>query len=81
MMANAEANTRVSLEQPWIYKDPPPPVPDSELGDELEFDVRGGEREYESQPERNRETSNRAPVSRTSSSSVSLGDTHIWRDS
>ncbi|KAK5658941.1 hypothetical protein OQA88_1758 [Cercophora sp. LCS_1] len=78
------------LEQPWIYKDPPP-VPGSEAGDGSEFDPRGSEHEYEYeyQPESstgfgagagNRGTRG-ASASSNSSSSVSLGDTHIWRDS
>lgn len=81
LLANAVPDR---LEQPWIYKDPPPPLPESAVSDGSEFDPRGSEREYDHGPEvsagaedrRSRATS----ASRTSSSSVSLGDTHIWRD-
>jgi calcium permeable stress-gated cation channel len=73
------------LEQPWIYRDPPPPLVESETGDILEFDVRGSQRECENeyQQEASGSGANRdargATVSSNSSSSVSLGDTHIWR--
>ncbi|KAK4454511.1 hypothetical protein QBC34DRAFT_391893 [Podospora aff. communis PSN243] len=75
----------IPLEQPWIYKDPPPPLVESETGDGPEFDVRGSEREYvnEYPQEASGSGANRdagaATVSSNSSSSVSLGDTHIWR--
>ncbi|KAK1757856.1 calcium permeable stress-gated cation channel 1 [Echria macrotheca] len=81
----------VPLVQPWIYKEPPPPLPSSlETGDGLEYDGRGNNRgaEYEVQqpdvsaPEApgNNRPARGASASSNSSSSVSLGDTHIWRE-
>lgn len=87
------ANVRCldSLEQPWIYQDPPPPSTEENEG--LEFNVRGSEREYEpeyfgsgnngaglSRRGGGGDGGNDPPVSSNSSSSMSLGDTHIWRD-
>ncbi|KAL2135002.1 hypothetical protein VTI74DRAFT_10137 [Chaetomium olivicolor] len=65
----------VPLEQPWIYQDPPPPLVGSEAEDVLVPGLDGQESQpgYETPP---RGTG----VSSNSSSSVSLGDTHIWRD-
>jgi len=80
----------VPLEQPWIYKDPPPPLIQSESCNSLEYDVRGTSQpayanDYHHQPEASQSGGERNPartdtVSSTSSSSVSLGDTHIWRE-
>jgi len=75
-----------SLEQPWIYQDPPPAFTEENEG--LEFDVHGSEREYEpeyfgsglSRRGGGGDGGNDPPVSSNSSSSLSLGDTHIWRD-
>ncbi|KAK4226820.1 hypothetical protein QBC38DRAFT_479443 [Podospora fimiseda] len=79
----------VPLEQPWIYQEPPAPFTEEDL--QQEFDTRGSEREYE--PEyfgssgnngasgsSRRARSNDPPISSNSSSSMSLGDTHIWRE-
>ncbi|KAK3382702.1 hypothetical protein B0T24DRAFT_20870 [Lasiosphaeria ovina] len=75
------------LEQPWIYHDPPPPQSDSDASDGLEFDVRGSEREYESQqppPSLGSRSARPGTAGRggetSSASSTSLGDTHIWRE-
>ncbi|KAK4129091.1 DUF221-domain-containing protein [Parathielavia appendiculata] len=63
------------LEQPWIYRDPPPPLVDRD-DDGVSppwVDRQNSEPGYE--------TPARGPGSSTnSSSSVSLGDTHIWRE-
>ncbi|KAK3989918.1 hypothetical protein QBC44DRAFT_326333 [Cladorrhinum sp. PSN332] len=80
----------VPLEQPWIYQDPPPPFAEGDRG--LEFDTRGSDREYEpeyfgsgnngasSSRRVGSDRGNDPPVSSNSSSSMSLGDTHIWRE-
>ncbi|KAK3393340.1 hypothetical protein B0H63DRAFT_425229 [Podospora didyma] len=87
-------NLIVPLEQPWIYQDPPPPLSESDAGDGLEFNVRGSEREYEPDTTGAGTSSslrgpsrNAAPPrvgtgasSNSSATSVSLGDTHIWRE-
>lgn len=54
------------LVQPWIYKDPPPPIlndPSQSTQSPLETVA----------PEV-------GPEVQSSNSSVSLGDTHVWRD-
>ncbi|KAK0731013.1 hypothetical protein B0H67DRAFT_528330 [Lasiosphaeris hirsuta] len=74
----------VPLQQPWIYKDPPPPLAESEAGDDSprDSDAPASEREYEPEFQRGLGggRASRAGTSSNSSSSVSLGDTHIWRD-
>ncbi|KAK1829995.1 hypothetical protein QBC39DRAFT_120853 [Podospora conica] len=83
----------VPLQQPWIYADPPPPASDLESGgggDGSGFESRGSSNPAGSG------FSSRTPsaggrggrvlrhadtVNSTTSSEVSLGDTHIWRDS
>ena len=66
-----------SLEQPWIYEDPPPPLVDSDVDEvpDLGLDGLNGESGYDTPPRRRVASSNNSE-----SSSVSLGDTHIWRD-
>ncbi|KAK4156648.1 hypothetical protein C8A00DRAFT_40942 [Chaetomidium leptoderma] len=63
------------LEQPWIYHDPPPALvesnPDDILGPGLDL--------LDSNPGTETPPRGTGPSS-NSSSSVSLGDTHIWRD-
>ncbi|KAK4098574.1 DUF221-domain-containing protein [Parathielavia hyrcaniae] len=64
------------LEQPWIYQDPPPPLVDRDHDDDIpepQVDSQNSEPGSQTPPRR-------AGTSTTSSSSVSLGDTHIWRD-
>lgn len=83
---------RHSLQQPWIYADPPPPVSDLEAGGS--GDASGYESRGNSNPagsgfsSRTPSTGGRGRVLRhadtvnsTASSEVSLGDTHVWRDS
>lgn len=75
----------VPLEQPWIYQDPPPLVPDpsaviedESLASNSEEDSR---RNSEAQQRRQSQSeTNDMGYTRTNSSSLSLGDTHIWRD-
>ncbi|KAI1368738.1 hypothetical protein F5Y08DRAFT_294690 [Xylaria arbuscula] len=55
------------LEQPWIYQDPPPPLTPTESVNAYHPS------DYEDQPE------HRNPTVSTSSS-VSLGDTRVWRE-
>jgi hypothetical protein len=55
------------LEQPWIYRDPPPAVQPSE-GDAQSLLIG---------PEEPESSTHRVP---SSQSSFSLGDTHVWRD-
>ncbi|KAI1178775.1 DUF221-domain-containing protein [Nemania sp. FL0916] len=60
------------LEQPWIYRDPPPllsPAESTRVEDA---------RHYE---ERDTTTSERQNAATSTSSSFSLGDTHVWRES
>lgn len=68
----------VRLEQPWIYQDPPPLIP-TPAEDDLEQGRRGLVEEPGSLPGEN---PNQEVMSdpRSTSSSFSLGDTHIWRD-
>ncbi|KAI0417557.1 hypothetical protein F5X98DRAFT_142805 [Xylaria grammica] len=54
------------LEQPWIYQDPPPPLSPTESAD-TDYPSR-----YQDQPEYRNTTV-------STSSSLSLGDTHVWR--
>ncbi|KAK3329903.1 hypothetical protein B0H66DRAFT_542322 [Apodospora peruviana] len=83
------------LEQPWIYQDPPPPLTESENGgDNDDGGVNGlDDRDFEpgastwvSRPAAGdsstvKPAGGEGGTARTnSSSSVSLGDTHIWRD-
>ncbi|TGJ85865.1 hypothetical protein E0Z10_g2877 [Xylaria hypoxylon] len=58
----------VPLEQPWIYQDPPPPLSPTESAG-----VNHPSR-YEDEPEHSNTTV-------STSSSLSLGDTHVWRTS
>ncbi|KAI1639507.1 hypothetical protein F4809DRAFT_118466 [Biscogniauxia mediterranea] len=65
------------LEQPWIYKDPPPPrsppesiTPHAEVPNEV---PNGSESSREGTPEVYNATG-------SVSSSFSLGDTHVWRE-
>ncbi|OAA61761.1 DUF221 domain protein [Niveomyces insectorum RCEF 264] len=76
----------VPLEQPWIYHDPPPLVPQSNEDDDLiavdngsadAVDGFGGPSQPRAGPSGNGSPAER---SRSASSSFSLGDTHIWRD-
>ncbi|CAJ2501246.1 Uu.00g040990.m01.CDS01 [Anthostomella pinea] len=63
----------VPLEQPWIYKDPPPPLsPEEAVGTSIESPP-SSEGSRDSTPEGNTPTG-------SVSSAFSLGDTHIWRD-
>ncbi|KAK4184170.1 hypothetical protein QBC35DRAFT_66850 [Podospora australis] len=87
-------NLVVPLQQPWIYRDPPPPF--TEENDGLEFALGRSEGiDYDLPPSqqapfRNRPSNLRPELagdslrggasSGNSASSVSLGDTHIWRD-
>lgn len=50
------------LEQPWIYKDPPPIVGETPDGTQTPLEAVG-------------------PEVQSSNSSMSLGDTRVWRDS
>ncbi|KAI0817634.1 hypothetical protein GGR55DRAFT_28938 [Xylaria sp. FL0064] len=56
------------LEQPWIYQDPPPPISPTELASGYEAS------DAEDQPEQRNTTV-------STSSSLSLGDTRVWRES
>ncbi|KAI0857918.1 DUF221-domain-containing protein [Xylaria cubensis] len=60
------------LEQPWIYQDPPPPLSPEEISttDSL---VRYEDQDFTT-PEHNNTIV-------STSSSLSLGDTHVWRES
>ena len=49
------------MQQPWIYKDPPP-VLDEDSGTQSPLEAVN-------------------PEVQSSNSSMSLGDTHVWRDS
>lgn len=60
------------LEKPWIYKDPPPPLSPAETASDFD-PVR-----YESNEFRVPEGQDASAVS--TSSSFSLGDTHVWRE-
>ncbi|KAK4167145.1 hypothetical protein QBC43DRAFT_312235 [Cladorrhinum sp. PSN259] len=84
-------NLVIPLEQPWIYQEPPSPFAEDDQA--LEFDSQGSEREYEpeyfgsgnngagsSRRSDGDDRGNGPPVSSNSSSSMSLGDTHIWRE-
>ncbi|KAF3060905.1 Calcium permeable stress-gated cation channel 1 [Daldinia childiae] len=63
----------VPLEQPWVYQDPPPLLPESSVSSSTGSVGENGSR---------REASLRSNDELGSvSSSFSLGDTHIWRDS
>ncbi|KAK4044346.1 hypothetical protein C8A01DRAFT_31399 [Parachaetomium inaequale] len=67
----------VPLEQPWIYEDPPPPLVESDV-DEAPGPGLGGQDSapgYETPPRGTGGTG-----SNSTSSQVSLGDTHIWRE-
>lgn len=81
---------RHSLQQPWIYADPPPPVSDLEAGgsgDASGYESRGNPAESgfssrtPSTGGRGRVLRHADTVNSTASSEVSLGDTHVWRDS
>ncbi|KAI1430039.1 hypothetical protein F5Y12DRAFT_781635 [Xylaria sp. FL1777] len=56
------------LEQPWIYQDPPPPLSPTESAGAYHPS------DYEDQPEHRNTTV-------STSSSLSLGDTRVWRES
>ena len=60
------------LEQPWIYEEPPPLSVDSDSGS-----VPGSD---PGQSTPRRQAGGVGGGSSNSSSSVSLGDTHIWRE-
>ena len=49
------------LQQPWIYKDPPPVLIEASDGTQTPLEVAGS-------------------AVQSSNSSVSLGDTRVWRD-
>lgn len=81
---------RHSLQQPWIYADPPPPVSDLEAGgsgDASGYESRGNpagsgfSSRTPSTGGRGRVLRHADTVNSTASSEVSLGDTHVWRDS
>ncbi|KAI1299116.1 hypothetical protein F5Y03DRAFT_252302 [Xylaria venustula] len=57
----------VPLEQPWIYQDPPPPLSPRESANAYHRS------DYEDQSEHRNQTV-------STSSSVSLGDTRVWRE-
>jgi hypothetical protein len=61
----------VSLEQPWIYQDPPPPQSPAESAGI--YNPNSYENDLAAMPE-----SQNPSVS--TSSSLSLGDTHVWRE-
>jgi hypothetical protein len=66
-----------SLDQPWIYQEPPPTAGD---GDDPE---NGQGRRRVADSGRDETATQRAGdigVASSTSSSVSLGDTHVWRD-
>ncbi|EJT72368.1 hypothetical protein GGTG_09234 [Gaeumannomyces tritici R3-111a-1] len=84
----------VPLEQPWIYDDPPPMIPEpqpseagSESGDPYRDESFGPELEYRHPSLVSGEGAggNGGGLARggggSTSSSLSLGDTHVWRDS
>ncbi|KAJ8128981.1 hypothetical protein O1611_g4649 [Lasiodiplodia mahajangana] len=59
------------LEQPWIYQDPPPPLSPAESADAYTPNHT---------EDRDIRTSQRYNTTVSTSSSLSLGDTHIWRE-
>jgi hypothetical protein len=70
------ANCNARLERPWIYQEPPPPISDEseENGDVSASAGGNGNRGESSGVLTHRSTAESA------SSSLSLGDTHIWRE-
>ncbi|KAI0404826.1 DUF221-domain-containing protein [Xylaria palmicola] len=62
----------VPLEQPWIYQDPPPP---------LSPETSSGAYTPNRYEENNVATAEPHNTSVSTSSSFSLGDTHVWRES
>jgi calcium permeable stress-gated cation channel len=62
----------VPLEQPWIYKDPPPPLSPAETASDFD-PVRYESNEF-------RIPQGQAVSASSTSSSFSLGDTHVWRE-
>jgi hypothetical protein len=71
----------VPLEQPWIYKDPPPPISPAEYAESASaYNPISYEYDNVTMPESRvtpRESHN---TSVSTSSSFSLGDTHVWRE-
>jgi hypothetical protein len=69
---------KTRLEQPWIYEEPPPPLAESNV-DEAPGPGLDGVQDsapgYQTPPRENSGTG-----SNSTSSQVSLGDTHIWRE-
>ncbi|KAL2170787.1 hypothetical protein VTG60DRAFT_4442 [Thermothelomyces hinnuleus] len=63
------------LEQPWIYEEPPPPLADSDADDAS----GDGADVHEHQPGYQTPLAG-GVASSQSSSSFSLGDTHVWRE-
>ncbi|KAI1128433.1 DUF221-domain-containing protein [Nemania abortiva] len=59
------------LQQPWIYKDPPPPISPAESADSS-IPIHSEDRDIT--------TSQRYNTTVSTSSSLSLGDTHVWRE-
>ncbi|KAK6087272.1 hypothetical protein SCUP234_01903 [Seiridium cupressi] len=65
------------LEQPWVYQDPPPPLlPEESTNIPYRDDPTNGAGNEGIVPS----NENGLGTVRSESSSVSLGDTHIWRD-
>jgi len=64
----------IPLEPPWIYNDPPLLVPEA---DESEHGASVGSGERRAGPPG---TPGNGGVPRSTASSFSLGDTHVWRD-
>ncbi|KAL2193703.1 hypothetical protein P885DRAFT_80928 [Corynascus similis CBS 632.67] len=62
------------LEQPWIYDEPPPPLADSDSED-----VRGPGADGQTSQSGAQTPLGGGIASSQSSSSFSLGDTHVWR--
>lgn len=70
----------VPLEQPWIYQDPPPPLSAEESTNVLYSDTPDDGREGASEDPIITPHSQNGIITPSNSSSLSLGDTHIWRD-
>ncbi|KAL2154574.1 hypothetical protein VTH82DRAFT_3250 [Thermothelomyces myriococcoides] len=72
-------NLVAPLEQPWVYEEPPPPLVSTDADDASGDAAEAETNEHEYQP------GYQTPLvggitSSQSSSSFSLGDTHVWRE-
>ncbi|KAI1855434.1 hypothetical protein JX265_007731 [Neoarthrinium moseri] len=70
----------VPLPQPWIYKDPPPPLSPEDSMNSTYRDNSSDNAENSSNSSPSERGGNGNASNASGSSSFSLGDTHVWRD-